>query len=1065
VHFISFSFDILIIFYITSFLSFFLSFFHFTFFLPSIHPSIHLYLYIETLLAIDFDPIVITLVWDETFSSFVPDTTNPLSIDRSELHDITGQHMLEALQAELHDYGIQFLDLRVSAGLPSYETRTLPLTLTGQVVFNNSRQVLGPASLRRVLLQTTFQNTNANDLYLFRLKIANDPTLQNVVTVLAGKDALIQYTLQYNGGSGGNSNNGGNNNNKNNEGIDFSDFTSINTDTSTEEGFVSVLLIAIIVAVGLSIVAVVCFIYCLICKKPRSRTSGKAAKTLEENSLVDIEDGPPPSVITGIPTNIHGRYRKSKQQKKENKKLLSSSTNSKNSNNNNKGRSSRRSNRSRGRYASMSASSQVSDNENYDEVHAVRTAPTQEMMEGGGEYDIEFNFAGSNLDDGVSEYDMETLPPPSTHVPDTDDEAAMMSIMDGMVDNVDDYNNYNNNNTDDDSDDKTVASSNLGGDYDDNISDAGTSLYSYIPDDTSLTASLVNGPFSSQYQQQQQNKQPDLQQQQLQQQTTMERAQKKSILWSVMDSLNVTKAPPAGSDTDNEGESVYIDDMTFIGDDYNNNNNNNKEKNIISPTYTNTTKKNDTKTMLGNDDNDSFTSSKDSNSLLYKNTAEVEAEAEAVVDAAPTKYPEERKKQFEQVWKQDTTTTTTTTPEDADADADDSVVVEKEASIQTTTPEKEESNDNDNSEEIAAVKTAKRSNKTIDLNNDIVIDNNDAHDDDGDGDGDGDYKEDETAAAVPESQPEEGASSSEAVVDWVPEEKKAEEEIDDDGGDEDEDNRRFLPLPTTLESSFLTQDANQSGTIFDAGDASSVSSGVSETSHISNASIARKGESVRRKKSSKWGATAATASSPSSSASVVSCGGSVCSTDSSKLRSLLGQSDTNDAALVFGKQQQTSSKNNDESSSSLAESEVSMSSCTSNQLKSLLTRTDSKDSVEDEDFLFRQNKETTETTQVVPSSSSSTTQEQEKTTAGKTNDDVVRRTVREEEKKEDFVDEENYDDDDDDSKKNAYLPVAIRPVTPSHNKDDDDETAVSVYSAFSEAPSVDESISSNMGWF
>ena len=983
-----------------------------------------------SLLPIDFDPIVITLVWDETFISFEPDTTNPLSIDRVELHDITGQHMVEALKAELHDNdnygGVQFLDLSVSAGLPNYDTRTLPLTLTGQVTFQNIRQaILDPASLHRVLLQAAFKNTNANELYLFRLKIANDPTLQNVVSVLAGKDELIQYTLQHNNG----------------DRIDFNDFSPINTDTSTEEGFVSVLLIVIIVAVGVSIIAVVCFIYCLICRKQspgrRSRTSGKAAKTLEENSLVDQL---PPSVITGIPTNINGRYRKSdkQQQKKEKKKLLSSSTNkSKNNNNNNKRRSPRQSNRGRGRYASMSASSHVSDDndknnnyyDKYGEVPAVRTAPTQEMMmgeEGGGEYDIEFNFAGSNIDDGISEYDMETLPPPSTHVPDTDDEASqvddtMMSIMDGMVDNVDDYNNYNNgDDDDDDSDDKTVASSNVGGDYDDNISDAGTSLYSYIPDDTSLTASLVNGPFSSQYQ----KKQPDLQQQQ-QQQTTMERAQKKSILWSVMDSLNVTKAPPDASDTDNEGESVYIDDMTFIADDYNN-----KEKNFNSSTTTAIMKNNHTKTMLGNEDNDSFTSSKDSNSLLYKNTAEVEAEA--VVNAAP-KYPEEKKKQFEQVWKQDTTATT----EDANAT---SVVVEKEASIQATTPEKEENNGN--SEEMAAVSTAKRGNKTIESNIDTDIDNIDArgHDDDN--------KEDEIAdaTAVPESsdvedsQPKEGASASEAVVDWVPEEKKV-EEIDDDGGDEDEDNNRFLPLPTTLESSFL----KESGIIFDARDVSSVSSGVSETSHQSNASNTRKGESARRKKSSKWGATAAT--SPSS-ASVVSCGGSVCSTDSSKLRSLLGQSDTNDAALVFGKQQPNSTNKNDESSSSAGsnatpESEVSMSSCTSNQLKSLLTRTDSRDSAEDEDFLFRQNKETIGT-----------------------NNDVIRRTVQEEEKKEDFVDEENYDDDDDDdSQKNAYLPVSIRPVTPSQNNYDDDSTAVSVYSALSDAPSVDESISSNMGWF
>merc|ERR1712238_582665 len=105
----------------------------------------------------------------------------------------------------------------------------------------------------------------------------------------------------------------------------------------------------------------------------------------------------------------------------------------------------------------------------------------------------------------------------------------------GVVDDDYRYDTNTYNDDDDDSDgDKTVASSNVGGSVggDDNNSDAGTSLYSYIPDDNSLTASLVMGPFTAnkksrelQAQQQQSSSPPKKKQEP----TTMEKVQKKSI--------------------------------------------------------------------------------------------------------------------------------------------------------------------------------------------------------------------------------------------------------------------------------------------------------------------------------------------------------------------------------------------------------------------------------------------------------------------------------------------------------------------------------------------------------
>ena len=101
-------------------------------------------------------------------------------------------------------------------------------------------------------------------------------------------------------------------------------------------------------------------------------------------------------------------------------------------------------------------------------------------------------------------------------------------------------------------------------DVDDGVSDAGTSLYSYIPDDTSLntyndskmmmTSSMAS--FSkvggSGKNKQQQKKQAG---------TTMEKSKQKGLLWSVMDTLK-----KHDSDTDNEGDMYVEDDYSNSAD-------------------------------------------------------------------------------------------------------------------------------------------------------------------------------------------------------------------------------------------------------------------------------------------------------------------------------------------------------------------------------------------------------------------------------------------------------------------------------------------------------------------
>lgn len=467
----------------------------------------------------EFDSFMIALAW----STPLPE---PLSIDAAALHDLTGRHMLDALKAELGPDKVAHLGLTVTAGLPDYEAQILPLTLSGKVVFLDHREALGSSSLQKLLIQITFVDDNARDLFLFRLQISEDHALQMVSTVVAGEANIADYIM-------------GEPSRIHNDKKSPQQLIDTNLSDSDEK-FVSRLLVAILSAVGAAIIAVVCFAYFLIF---RSRASGNAMKTLEEHSSQ-----------AGSSTSFR-------------------------------------------KVSNKSAKKSFADG-----IPAVKTAPTEEAVEEEEEesqYDIEY-MAGSN--DGISEYDMDTLPPPST-LPDSDDEhCEAMSVMEGFDDeNIDDEIVEDK--------EETVAGHTLS-------SDDNTSLYSYIPTDTTLSSK---------------------------EESALEKVSKKGLLWSVEKQAKA----PIESDTD---------DYDFS----------------MEASYTPKTRT----SMLG-PSSDTDSQSRDSNSLLYgtdddellldlpltkQNMKEIPADYDQeegpptdqhppVVESASLDEPGDKKKKFEDLWK------------------------------------------------------------------------------------------------------------------------------------------------------------------------------------------------------------------------------------------------------------------------------------------------------------------------------------------------------------------------------------------------------------------------------
>mmetsp|Transcript_100073 Transcript_100073/g.149992 ORF Transcript_100073/g.149992 Transcript_100073/m.149992 type:complete len:813 (+) Transcript_100073:170-2608(+) len=199
------------------------------------------------------DPITLTFVWpaDNLFS---------FTLDRSELHTLTSRHIVEALQAELGLSVVQTVNLILTASSPQERSRME--TITGNVILQEGQ------SLTSVRLQASVQKAfvgNAMELYLFRLQIANDVALRNIQQVLVGTGAPIS-------------------NSKPNEEV-------IEEDPETW----SPVMIAIVASVGAAFIAVCCFAYCLVVRKPKSR-----AKNRRDHRSKDVL----PAVSTN-PTNSH----------------------------------------------------------------------------------------------------------------------------------------------------------------------------------------------------------------------------------------------------------------------------------------------------------------------------------------------------------------------------------------------------------------------------------------------------------------------------------------------------------------------------------------------------------------------------------------------------------------------------------------------------------------------------------------------------------------------------------------------------------------------------------------
>lgn len=764
---------------------------------------------LSSILETEFDPFMIALEWSSPLSE-------PFSLNEKELDDITSRHVKGALSAELGADKIAQFDLTVEPGLPDYKAQILPLTLSGKVSFNDQLDVLDSASLQKTIFQSAFINSNALDLYLFRLKISKEPTLQTVSNLVAGKETIDLYIERSN----------------------------------PSNGFVSKLLIAILLAVGAAIVAILCFAYFLIF---RTRSSGKVIETLEETS-------------------------------------------------NNSGSGS-------GQTSRMSNNKGMFKREFNDGVPGVRTAPTEEAYEEEeSQYDIEY-AAASN--DGVSEYDMDTLPShPADAEESDDDQSHEMSVIEGF--------------DDEDLQEETVANNSQ-------TSDDNVSLYSYIPTDTSLVA----------------------------EQTALERIEKKGVLWSVEQQQ---KAP-----VESDAESYAFSTVQSFEKT--------NRTSILGPSDDDAQSRDSMSLLYGTDEDSilNFMSKPKSTELSLADDQEADQEAPIpveqqtppVVESVSTEEQiQDKKKKFEDLWK------------DENEIDEAASVLNYLDSVQSARREGET--------EEEPVPAPTTSLKIVDV---------------------------ATPMQTPERPPrpdenadqETGEQVLEALVDTVPGTTPA-----------SEDNQMNLPLPATLDANFQ--------------DSVSVSSSISGTSsNVSGTSSKQRvlGESARTKTpTNKW-----TVASPAS-----TMDHSVRSTDSAKLRSLLGQGDVNDAAL-FGKKLQTDDKSAS-TSSSVNEMEVSMSSCTSNQLKSLLT-TESREvgSDDEEDFLFTK----------------TITEENGQ--------------IENDEKKE--TEDLEEDDDDEEDRTSSYLPQSITPraqvPSPTFGKGQDDNSTV--YSALSEAPSVDETIKSNMGWF
>ena len=203
---------------------------------------------------VDLEPLVLSFFWQEA-----PAT---ISLDRAELRELTGRHILEALQAEL-GLGVQRANLVFTSGIP--KSNTWQETLTGNILFEFLDNTLYNAV--QALVMQAFQG-NALELYQFRLQIAQDPMLRQIQKVVVVAEGTNRGFFEGN----------------------------VQEEPSSSEW--SIMMIAIVASVAAALCAVCCFAYCLLVRKPSSSSSRADKKQLPQlgtnptTSDPDVEQAP-----------------------------------------------------------------------------------------------------------------------------------------------------------------------------------------------------------------------------------------------------------------------------------------------------------------------------------------------------------------------------------------------------------------------------------------------------------------------------------------------------------------------------------------------------------------------------------------------------------------------------------------------------------------------------------------------------------------------------------------------------------------------------------------------------
>lgn len=138
-------------------------------------------------------PILLTYVWN---NEFWEQSQGTLSLDRLELQRLTERHVQETLEAQIGLQTIRSIRLDLTLGPPQAKQWTE--AIGGEIDFVDPSIVesLPPATLQRLYQQAFLGDALA--LYLFRLQIAQDPTLRKIQEVLPGSFGINNLDDQDN---------------------------------------------------------------------------------------------------------------------------------------------------------------------------------------------------------------------------------------------------------------------------------------------------------------------------------------------------------------------------------------------------------------------------------------------------------------------------------------------------------------------------------------------------------------------------------------------------------------------------------------------------------------------------------------------------------------------------------------------------------------------------------------------------------------------------------------------------------------------------------------------------